>query len=39
MRDCLFELRDGRQGIVDAQLDQASPGAYKQSVWRKSGAW
>jgi hypothetical protein len=37
-RDLIFELRDGRQGIVDAQLDEAPPSAHEQSAWGKAGA-
>jgi hypothetical protein len=38
MRNLIFELRDGRQGIVDTQLDEAPPSAHEQSVWGKPGA-
>jgi hypothetical protein len=37
-RDLIVELRDGRQGIVDTQLDEAPPSAHEQSVWGKPGA-
>jgi hypothetical protein len=37
-RDLIVELRDGRQGIVDTQLDEASPSAHEQSAWGKPGA-
>jgi len=35
-RHLLFELRDGRQRILDTQLDQATPGAREESAWGKS---
>jgi hypothetical protein len=37
-RNLIFELCDGRQGIVDTELDEAPPSAHEQSVWRKLGA-
>ncbi len=34
----ILELRDGRQSIVDTQLDEAPPGAHEQRVWGKANA-
>jgi hypothetical protein len=37
-RNFIFELSDGRRGIVDTQLDEAPPSAHEQSVGGKLGA-
>ena len=37
-RGLIFELPDGRRGIVDTQLDEAPPSAHEQSIWGKPGA-
>jgi hypothetical protein len=36
--DLIVKLRDGRQGLVDTQLDEAAPSAHEQRVWGKPGA-
>jgi hypothetical protein len=37
-RNLIVELRDGRQGLVYTQLDEAPPSAHEQRVWGKRGA-